>query len=87
MKLFGDRAAAGDLAALEHKRFQSGLSQIAGGDQAVMTATHNDDVVFSHSEVLANLNLLPVLQHLHRRVATGRTHNAASGMCSRAAHV
>src|SRR6266700_706328 len=44
MKFFGDRGAADLIAAFEHERLESRLSEIKGRDQAVVPAADNDDV-------------------------------------------
>ena len=49
MKLRRHRRAAQDRPALEHQRLQAGACQIAGCDQAVMAATHDDHVIVEAS--------------------------------------
>src|SRR5262249_56120983 len=44
MKFFGDGGAAGLGAALEDEWLESGFGEVEGGDQAVVTATDDDDV-------------------------------------------
>jgi len=44
-ELLGDRGAADERAALEHPYFQAGAGEIAGADQAVVSAADDDDVV------------------------------------------
>ncbi len=44
-ELLGDRRAADDRAALEHPYFETGAGEIAGADEAVVTAADDDDVV------------------------------------------
>src|SRR5581483_11141807 len=44
MKLFSDGRASGLGAALQHQRLKPGLGEIEGGDEAVVTATDDDDI-------------------------------------------
>ena len=44
MNLFGYAATAGNLATLEHDRFQTGFGEIARSDQAVMSRSDDDYV-------------------------------------------
>ena len=53
-------------AAFEHERLESGLGQIEGGDQAVVTAADDDDVaLFSHDLGSS----LKVFENFERRAA------------------
>ena len=44
MKLFGDRSAADNRAALEHGDLQARRGEIGGGDETIMAAADDDDV-------------------------------------------
>jgi hypothetical protein len=49
MKFLSDGAAADIGPSLQHKRLESGLGKIEGGDQAVVSCAENDDVAsFRH---------------------------------------
>src|SRR5262245_20482786 len=76
------RAASNNLTPLEHKRFQTTLREIAGSNQTVMPAANNDRVVFHPCYPRLN-----ILQHLQRRITTGRAHDPTARVRGRAAHV
>ena len=48
MELFGNGAAADKRPPFKEERLESGLGEIAGGDQPVMSGTENDDARFRH---------------------------------------
>ena len=57
MKFFGNGRAAHLGAAFEHQRFESGFGEIEGGDQAVVTATDDDDLArFGHTSMRLRLS-------------------------------
>src|SRR5678815_2511035 len=47
MDLFCDRSTSNRFAAFQHKRFQPRLCKIAGGDEAVVSSSDDNDVVHS----------------------------------------
>ena len=44
-QFFGDRAAAEQLAALQHQHRAAGAGEVGGGDEAVMASADDDGVV------------------------------------------
>ena len=67
--LFGDGAAAEELAAFEHEHLPSGARQVGGGDQAVVAAADDDHIVFGHAQLLSSL--LSLCGTPPRRAAAG----------------
>src|SRR5436190_841491 len=82
MKFFRDGRATHLRAALEDQRLESSFSEIEGGDEAVVSAA-DDDYIAS----LGHLCGLSVFENFERGQASGRAHDAAAGMGSRAAQV
>src|SRR6185369_5045024 len=74
--------AADTLTTFEHERLQPALREVSRSHESIVTTTYYDRIVFHPC-----YPRLKVFQHLQRRIASGRTHDAAAGMRRRAAHV
>ena len=61
MKFVGDGRAANLLAALDNQRFVSCLSQIEGGNQAVVPATDNDNIALARPALVWHVQAAPFL--------------------------
>jgi len=56
VKLFSHGHAADYFASLKHEWFESGFSEIKGGDEAIVAGADDDNVVLSHENKSAAMN-------------------------------